>query len=164
MMKVSLREREIGGGASMFGPKLGLDEPMKQDAESVRTNPARHSRPVRLLVVDDDRHVADAMALLLETRGYEVAVALSGPEAIELAAVLEPRIVFLDIGMAGMDGFETARRLRAAAPDARHQHLVAVSGYADEAFDAACRQAGFDRFVTKPVSRQLLNELLDALV
>lgn len=128
----------------------------------MQTEAATDNRTIRLLVVDDDRHVADAMALLLELQGYEVAVAYGGAAAVELAERLDPQVVFLDIGMAGMDGFETARRLRMAESEPRHRRLVAVSGYGDEAFVKACRQAGFDDHLVKPVNRQMLNDVLEA--
>jgi two-component system CheB/CheR fusion protein len=115
-------------------------------------------------VVDDDQNVASAMAMLLEVQGYDVAVGLSGAEALRLASDLRPRVVFLDIGMQGMDGFEAAQRLRQVEPDVDRMLLVAVSGYDDEAFLTACREAGFDHHLTKPVSRSSLSALLDRVV
>ena len=115
----------------------------------------------QVLVVDDDSNVASAMALLLEILGCEVAVAHAGVEAIELAADLRPAVAFIDIGMEGMDGLETARRLRAAESHGPGIMLVAVSGYDDAPFVTACREAGFDHHLTKPVSKESLIEVLD---
>lgn len=124
---------------------------------------ATDARRKRVLVVDDDSNVASALAMLLEVQGYEVAVGLSGNQAIELAADLSPRAVFLDIGMEGMDGFEAGRRLRRSEPDPARRLLIAVSGYDDEAFLRACREAGFDHHLTKPVDRNSLRRVLDEL-
>lgn len=132
------------------------------DLSVSQTGTASADRSLRLLVVDDDPHVADAMALLLRLQGHEVTVAYSGAEAVALTERDDPQVVFLDIGMAGMDGFETARRLRRADRVPRGRRLVAVSGYGDDAFVAACRQAGFDRHLVKPVSRRMLDEVLAA--
>jgi two-component system CheB/CheR fusion protein len=117
----------------------------------------------RVLVVDDEQFAREAMALLLQQQGYQVCVACSGPEALELAQAFEPDVVLLDIAMAGMDGFETALRLRTAAPGPARPRLVAVSGYGGERFAMACRQAGFDHCLTKPVARANLIGLLEEL-
>jgi two-component system CheB/CheR fusion protein len=114
-------------------------------------------------VVDDEPYAREAMALLLQHQGYRVCVACSGPEALELAQAFEPDVVLLDIVMAGMDGFETALRLRAAAPCAGSPRLIAVSGYGGDGFAMACRRAGFDRCLTKPVARATLIGLLEGL-
>lgn len=118
----------------------------------------------RVLVVDDDRYAGEAMALLLQQQGYQACIAGSGPEALEMTPVFRPHVVLLDIAMAGMDGFETASRLRAATSGGIRPRLVAVSGYGGEGFATACLQAGFDRCLTKPVARATLIELLEGLL
>lgn len=117
----------------------------------------------RVLVVDDEAYAREAMALLLQQQGYRVCVACSGPEALELAQAFEPDVVLLDVAMAGMDGFETALRLRAAAPGRACPRLIAVSGYGGEEFGVACRRAGFDHCLTKPVARATLIGLIEGL-
>jgi CheY-like chemotaxis protein len=155
----SIKHRPRDPGADTHRPAIGFGR-LFDDAG---TEVALDACLMRLLVVDDERHVADAMALLLKTQGYEVAVAYSGVEALETAERFDPQVVFLDIGMAGMDGFETARRLRSNETTAHPRRLVAVSGYGDEAFLVASRQAGFDDRLIKPVTRQTLVALLDGL-
>jgi CheY-like chemotaxis protein len=146
-------------GPSAYSPSLRFGHLCEEQGV---TQTAAVDRSTRLLVVDDDPNIADAMALLLRCQGHEVTVAYSGAEALERVEREDPQVVFLDIGMAGMDGFETARRLRAADPVPRRRRLVAVSGYGDEAFLAACRQAGFDHQLVKPVNRQMLDAALAA--
>lgn len=119
---------------------------------------------VRVLVVDDERFAGEAMALLLQQQGYEACIAGSGPEALEIVPLFRPHVVLLDIAMAGMDGFETAARMRAAASGGMQPRLVAVSGYGGEGFATACLQAGFDRCLTKPVTRTTLIGLLAGLL
>ena len=69
----------------------------------------------RLLVVDDNQDAADSLAMLLRLQGHEVRVAYSGMAALEMTKTYTPDVVFLDIGMPGMDGYEVARRIAAAA-------------------------------------------------
>jgi PAS domain S-box-containing protein len=120
---------------------------------------AAAASPTRILVVDDDAAVADSTALWLEMEGYEVRVARSGPEALEQAPSFDPRIVILDIGLAGMDGYETATRLRGLASGS-DLYLVAVTGYGHEEAVARAKAAGFDRHLTKPFDPKALLALL----
>jgi PAS domain S-box-containing protein len=115
----------------------------------------------RVLVVDDDAAVAASTALWLELEGFEVRVADSGPVAIAEAAAFHPHAVLLDIGLAGMDGYEIARRLR-ARPEGSATFLVAVTGYGDDDAVARARAAGFDHHVVKPFDPRSLLALLDA--
>src|SRR5262249_32372895 len=62
-------------------------------------------------VVDDNRDAADSLALLLRLAGQDVRAAYDGPSALAQARDFRPALVFLDIGMPGMDGYEVARRL-----------------------------------------------------
>ncbi|MGQ9831709.1 MAG: hybrid sensor histidine kinase/response regulator, partial [Thermochromatium sp.] len=86
----------------------------------------------RVLVVDDDPDVVDALAMLLEILGYPVDVARCGPDALELVQRQCPRVALLDIGLPGMDGLEIARRLRADYPDPKRLKLVALTGLGHE--------------------------------
>src|SRR6516164_5438912 len=88
-------------------------------------------RPVRVLVVDDNKDAAESLYLLLEQLGCEAVVAHTGPAGVEAARAKPPDVVFLDIGLPGLDGYEIARRLRAEAWGPRTV-LVAVTGYGRE--------------------------------
>ena len=113
----------------------------------------------RILVVDDDASVADSTALWLEMEGYEIRVARSGPAAIAEAVAFQPDVVLLDIGLAGMDGYEVARRLR-ALPGGGATFVLAVTGYGDEEAVARSRAAGFDHHLIKPFDPRSLLTLL----
>lgn len=132
--------------------------------EANRPRDERHmsSGSMRILVVDDNADVAQGMGMLLGMLGYEVELAYSGAEAIDKCGSFAPRVVLLDIGMEGMDGLETARRLRARYP-AESMTLAAVSGYGDETFQSATREAGFDHHLIKPVNRDALLALLNSI-
>jgi CheY-like chemotaxis protein len=114
---------------------------------------------MRVLVVDDDRLVAYSLSKMLKLHGYSVRTASSGGDALALVPEFRPQAILLDIGLVGMDGFETARRLR-SLPGGDGYRLIAVSGYGDEAALERSKVAGFDAYLIKPVDyRRLAAEL-----
>jgi CheY-like chemotaxis protein/anti-sigma regulatory factor (Ser/Thr protein kinase) len=123
------------------------------DAASVRAQPepaeARTPASRRVLVTDDNAEGAEALAILLRLVGHDVQLADSGQQTLEVASTFRPDVVFLDIGMPGMDGFETARQLRRMS-GLDHTVLVALTGYGQESDRRKAFEAGFDDFLVKP--------------
>jgi hypothetical protein len=117
----------------------------------------------RVLLVDDDFAVADSTAMLLELKGYTVCIAHTGHAALEQMPIFRPQIVLLDIGMKGMDGFETAKRLR-QLPECRDLCVVALTGYADGETRARALVSGCDHFLVKPLCFDVLNRLLASVI
>lgn len=111
-------------------------------------SPARHGVP-RLLIVDDEIEHAEICAALLRRRGYKVAVALSGADAIELARALKPDLILLDVCMPAVDGVETAATLH-GNPDTHAVPILFLSacGEALEARRAELHEAG--EYLAKP--------------
>jgi signal transduction histidine kinase/CheY-like chemotaxis protein len=103
----------------------------------------------KILVVDDNADAAQSLAVLLRLRGHDVQVALGGAEALEIADANVPELVFLDIGMPDIDGYEVARRLRSRFNSG--MTLVALTGWGTEQDQRRSREAGFDHHLTKPV-------------
>jgi signal transduction histidine kinase/ActR/RegA family two-component response regulator len=120
---------------------------------------ADKGRAYRVLVVDDNVDSADTLALLLQLSGHEVATAYRGEAALDLAVERKPQVVFLDIGLPGMDGYEVARRLR-AMPFAKGMTLVAMTGYGQDNDRRRSAEAGFDLHLVKPVDLTDLEALL----
>jgi two-component system KDP operon response regulator KdpE len=110
----------------------------------------------RVLVVDDDRALARALAINLKARSYEVEVALSGAEALAAAGRRVPDVVVLDLGLPDMDGLEVLHGLRGwtAVP------VLVLSARSDQAEKVAALDAGADDYVTKPFG---MDELLARL-
>jgi len=122
--------------------------------------PDRPAGPARrVLVVDDRPDASESLALLLRLRGHEVRTASDGSSALEEFARYRPEVVFLDLGLPGMSGYEVARRLR-AMPEARDVRLVALTGYGTEADRERTRAAGFDVHLAKPVDPHAVETLL----
>jgi len=116
----------------------------------------------RLLVIDDDGDVGEALRAALEVGGHEVEIAANGYEGIAKARVFKPDVVLCDIGLPGMDGYGVARAIRADEA-LRAIRLVALSGYAQAMDVAKARAAGFDEHLAKPTSIDKVNRILAAL-
>ena len=130
------------------------------ERESGRSGAAAGSERCRVLVVDDNEDGAESLAELVRAWDCDACTAPDGPTALRLATEYRPHVVFLDIGMPGMDGYEVARALRAGPADPAL--LVALTGYGQDEDRERAREAGFDRHLTKPVDPKTLRELLSA--
>jgi CheY-like chemotaxis protein len=112
----------------------------------------------RILVADDDVDGAETLAIVLRLAGHDVQVAHDGPSTLKIAADFLPEVVFLDVGMPGMDGFETARQLRQVV-ELDEAVLVALTGYGREEDRQRAVQAGFDHFLVKPTPPKILTDI-----
>jgi CheY-like chemotaxis protein len=113
----------------------------------------------RILLVDDNDDARDLMGMVLDMHGHRVAVAANGAEALVRAQEFMPDIVFLDLGMPVMDGYETAVALRRLA-GLEAVWIVALSGWNDQATLARTRQAGIDYHLTKPANFAIIDNFL----
>ena len=129
-------------------------------AGPVRKSTSRPSR--RILVVDDNRDGADTMAYMLQLMGNEVRIAYRGEDALRLAEEFRPQLVFMDIGMPDIDGFEATRQIRQQAWG-RDITIVALTGWGNENDRTRSRLAGCDRHLVKPVDVDVLEALLAGL-
>ncbi|MEO7419271.1 MAG: ATP-binding protein, partial [Thermoanaerobaculia bacterium] len=147
---------------STFTVRLPLLESEPAAAGSDAAAPEA-TRPLRILIVEDNRDTADSLRMLLELAGYQVEVAYTGRDGLEIARRFRPEVALCDIGLpGGMDGYALARALREASETA-DAHLIAISGYGQEEDQRQAREAGFDRHLTKPVEPAALMRLLEAL-
>ncbi|HWN43884.1 MAG TPA: response regulator [Thermoanaerobaculia bacterium] len=129
-------------------------EPLKISAEQPDAE-----QPLRILVVEDDPESLQMMGALLGLWGYEPRLVPAGPAALQAVEEEMPDIVLLDLGLPGMDGFEVARRLR-GRPGGRDVFIAAVTAYRGEEHQRQAREAGFDRYLMKPVDIDTLRQLL----
>jgi CheY-like chemotaxis protein len=163
---------EMHGGrveASSPGSGKGSEFAIHLPAALTAEPPARGSTPqpslsatanqrLRILVVDDNEDLANSLALFFRDAGHQVAVAHDGETAVPLALQLRPEIVFLDIGLPGMDGFSVADQLRASA-DLKHTMIIAVSGWKLHEKEETAGPR-FDAKLVKPVGPEQLTQLL----
>jgi CheY-like chemotaxis protein len=112
-----------------------------------------------VLAVDDNRDAAHMLGEALRLLGCTVQVVHDGAAALAALAAFAPELVLLDIGLPGMDGYEVARRLRQANRDPGLR-IVAVTGYGQPSDRERSRAAGFDDHLVKPVTLQILGQVL----
>jgi CheY-like chemotaxis protein len=157
---------ELHGGtinARSAGPGSGSTFTIRLPLVGARTATAKTAAsPLksRVLIVDDNQDAANSLAMLLQLQGYETKTVYSAESALEQAVLFDPRIVLLDIGLPGMDGFEVAARLKTlitAAP-----RIIAISGYAQADDKQRSLAAGFDAHLLKPVTLESLTAYLHA--
>ncbi len=112
----------------------------------------------RVLIVEDNRDMADTTAMLLRMHGFEVEVAYDGRSALQTARTYDPDVVLLDLSLPDMDGYAVARGLRGEA--AVRASVIAVSGYSP---DADWGGMDFDDHLVKPVVNEALVALLSRM-
>jgi CheY-like chemotaxis protein/anti-sigma regulatory factor (Ser/Thr protein kinase) len=121
---------------------------------------AEQFSPRSVLLVEDNKDLADGVAELLRFYGVLVRVAYDGPSAIKSALDTVPDVILCDLGLpGGMDGFAVARACR-AEESLRSVRLVATSGYSAAEDHAKARTAGFDLLMVKPLSEESLREIV----
>jgi signal transduction histidine kinase/ActR/RegA family two-component response regulator len=123
---------------------------------------AEESRHCVIVIIDDRRDASYPLKRILEHMGHEIYIAADGTQGIELARQKKPDVVLCDIGLPGISGIEVARELR-LYPETNDTYLVAITGYSAEEMREESQLAGFDAFLTKPVSRDGLHKIISAL-
>lgn len=103
----------------------------------------------RILIIDDNVDAADLIAEVLRMFGMTVQVAYGGREGLAAAEASPPDVIFLDIGMPFMDGYQVAKALRAEA-SMKAVKIVALTAWGDESSREKSKSAGFDLHLTKP--------------
>ena len=116
-----------------------------------------------MLFRSDNEDGRESLRMLLESEGHEVCVAENAEEALESVTMQRPEVALIDIGLPGRDGYEIARAIRSGADGARMK-LIALTGYGQAEDQRKAAEAGFDRHLTKPVSPDLLFEVVAAVV
>jgi CheY-like chemotaxis protein len=115
-----------------------------------------------VLIAEDNPINRELLRELLEIRGYAVAEACNGEEALAMVEQTPPDILLLDIGMPVLDGFAVVRKLR-ENPRFASLPVVAVTAYAMQGDSEKIMNSGFDGYLSKPVSSSLLAQELDRL-
>ncbi len=140
-------------------PATAEDRVPQRDEVTVQV---REGRRMRVLVVDDQPDMADCVALLVEAYGHQARAVYDGATALAVSRSEPPDVMFVDIGMPGISGYDVAREMR-LRPDSSHVRLVALTGYGRDEDRARALEAGFDLHLTKPVAEATLRGVLSDL-
>jgi CheY-like chemotaxis protein len=117
------------------------------------------SSPLRVLIADDYDDSAQSLAMLLSNAGAQTEIAMDGAQALARASRWHPHVCVLDISMPGLDGLETARRIREQGwPD--RPLLIALTGWTLPDHRRLALEAGFDHYLTKPVEALKLARII----
>jgi CheY-like chemotaxis protein len=150
------------GNGSKFMVTLPLAaDPDRARAESRPSSQLTHAVPRRILVVDDNVDAALSLELLLTQMGHDVAVAHDGHAALGRAEAFRPDVIFLDLALPGLSGYDVARSLR-SGNTANGVRIVALTGYSQQDDRRKSREAGFDAHLVKPVDVDAIGRALDA--
>jgi PAS domain S-box-containing protein len=155
------------GHGAVFTVRLPLavgDAAPVVERNAQRSAPPERQEGRRVLVVDDNRDAAELLATMLSLAGNETRVAHDGPAAITAARAFSPHVVFLDLGLPGMDGFDVARRLRSGGATREGLVLVALTGWGSAEDKRRSAEAGFDFHLTKPVQLSEVTDILERSV
>jgi len=155
--RVEARSEGLGHGSEfiVWLPELREgDEPTAGARASIEKAAPR----LRVLVVDDNRDVADSCAMLLRVEGHEVEVCYDGADGVRLALERRPDVVLLDLGLPTVDGYSACREMRRGGLD--RACIVAVTGYGREEDRLRSLEAGFDSHEIKPMDLSVLRRLM----
>jgi PAS domain S-box-containing protein len=117
---------------------------------------------LRILVVDDNVDAADVLSMLLEYAGHDVTIVHDGVGALASTAAYSPDVVFLDIGLPDMSGYDAAPKLR-SMQGMENSKLIALTGWGAESDKQQATAAGFDYHLTKPANLAQVNALLELI-
>jgi two-component system CheB/CheR fusion protein len=152
-MPVISPQRRTSGGKPPNGRAQRRDDPSG-------TRPDTPARARRVLVVEDNLDTLRSMTLLLREMGHQVEYAINGYAALEVARRFRPEVVFLDLGLPGMDGFELCRQMKRDA-ELKSARVIAITGYGQEEYRRRSQEAGCEAHLVKPVEAQVLKALLE---
>lgn len=142
---------------SIFTLKLKVVDAPLQDRkkDNYKTRPVEISK---ILVIDDNEDAASTLADLLSILGHEVQTEFTGKGGLALAKIFQPDVIFLDIGLPDLTGYEVAQHIR-HDDLIRKCYLIALTGYGTENDQLLAKNAGFDLHLTKPLDYQKIQTI-----
>jgi CheY-like chemotaxis protein len=149
------------GKGSEFVVRLPLAAGVGPVAQSAPADISEDPAGLAILVVDDNEDAGESLGQVLTLMGCDARVVRSGQDALNCLTTFQADVVLLDIGMPGMNGYETARAIRARFPHSA-MSLIALTGWGQHDDRQRAREAGFDHHLTKPADIATLKELLVA--
>lgn len=118
---------------------------------------------MRILVVDDDDTNRLVVRLLMETRGHQIIEADSGQAALDILSTEDFDLVFMDLSMPVMDGFETVRRIRNSTEGGRQVPILALSAHTTPEHRQRCTEVGMNGLIAKPLDVATLQATINLI-
>jgi len=151
--------------ATMHGGTITASSPGKDKGSTftvtIPSCPAEAIKgSLRVLIIDDNCDHANALSVLLEMENYHVRVAYDGPAGLDEVAKFGPDVIFLDIGMPVMDGYEVISRIH--KKDGK-PYIVAVTGFNQPGDKMRIKVAGFDEHIVKPPEDKQIFAILEQI-
>lgn len=115
----------------------------------------------RILIVEDNEMNRDMLSRRLQRKGYDVLIAVDGDQGIAMAQREAPDLILMDMSLPAVDGWEAARRLK-AAPETRSMPIIALTAHAMSGDRDKALQAGCDDYETKPIEFPRLLQKMEA--
>ncbi len=138
-----------------------MDTPLPFPVQKVNDSESSNSFR-KVLVIDDNEDNAELLRVALGHAGHAVQIAFDGTIGLQLAEAFKPDIIFLDIGLPGLSGYDVVRALRATT-HGKTIPIIAVTGYANATHRNEALRAGFTTHVAKPVDFKILQSLIATL-
>jgi CheY-like chemotaxis protein len=113
----------------------------------------------RVLIVDDNADSAESLEMILQLLGHETLSLTDPRKALDVSRTFQPDLVFLDIGMPGMSGYDVARALRADSVAPAQVKLVALTGWGQPEDRRRSEESGFDYHVVKPAELKVIEQI-----
>jgi signal transduction histidine kinase/CheY-like chemotaxis protein len=148
------------GQGSLFTVRLPrlANTPDVRAREAQRKDSNTDLQPCDVLIIEDNDDSRELLAAILEQRGHRVFTAQDGPRGVSEALARRPRVVLIDIGLPGLDGYGVARSVREKL--GRSVYMVAITGYGQPEDRTRALEAGFDLHLIKPIDIAVLERLL----
>lgn len=162
--RVSMKSEGLGHGSEfrLHLPLFSSDSSLAEDDPGIVLPCNPSATPLKILVVDDNADGASTLATMMRAMGHQVQIALDGITGVVASESFHPDLVFLDIGLPGMNGFRVAELIR-ANPNLEGTLLVALTGYGDEQDRKRSLEAGFDLHLVKPLEMAALHDIFSSL-
>lgn len=154
---ITVNSEGLGKG-TQFSIWLPLSR--QEEDEVISDSDETSADSLKILVIDDMPDITEIMTALLTHLGHEVMSAASGIEGITIAKEFRPQVLFCDIGLPGMNGYEVAEYFR-ADDELKDTYMIAFSGYAQQEDKLRSQRAGYKVHLAKPVEMELLKKVLD---
>jgi len=161
--RIEVRSEGSGKGSefSVRLPILPESHGEERDSNHSEDLPTKANDKRKVLVIDDNKAAATMLSMVVKMLGNEVREAHDGKEGIEVAEAFLPDVIFMDIGMPKMNGYEAARHIR-QQPWSKKMMLVALTGWGQEKDKQRTKEAGFDHHLVKPAEPAAIQKLLSS--